>query len=124
MLKTRPLERHRASFSGPPAPQTGESWKSQSRPLLARHGPFPTVRYLLCDSAFILVGRCFNAAVGAPERSAYPLLNSLLGAIGMTLRPKVFCLSEIADQLEPLGLVEVLNSACRTYQSSMSNSSC
>ena len=32
------------------------------------------------------------------ERSYYPPLTNLLNAVGGTLRPKVFCVSEMADQ--------------------------
>ena len=40
--------------------------------------------------------RASGAATG--ERSTYLALGNLLNAIGATLRPKVFCLSEMADQ--------------------------
>ena len=32
------------------------------------------------------------------ERSYYPALEGLLGAVGATLKPKVFCVLELADQ--------------------------
>ena len=35
---------------------------------------------------------------GTGERSTYPPLSNLLNAIGATLRPKVFCIVELADQ--------------------------
>ena len=35
---------------------------------------------------------------GTGERSTYPALSNLLNAIGATLRPKVFCIVELADQ--------------------------
>ena len=40
--------------------------------------------------------RASGAATG--ERSTYPALANLLNAVGATLRPKVFCVSELADQ--------------------------
>ena len=40
--------------------------------------------------------RASGAATG--ERSTYPALANLLNAAGATLRPKVFCVSELADQ--------------------------
>ena len=43
--------------------------------------------------------RLVRASGGATgERSTYPALNGLFRAIGATLRPKVFCVQEIADQ--------------------------
>ena len=43
--------------------------------------------------------RLIRASGGATgERSTYPALNGLFRAIGATLRPKVFCVQEIADQ--------------------------
>ena len=40
--------------------------------------------------------RASGGATG--ERSTYPALANLLNAIGATLRPKVFCVTELADQ--------------------------
>ena len=40
--------------------------------------------------------RASGAATG--ERSYYPALAGLLGAVGRTLKPKVFCVLEPADQ--------------------------
>ena len=43
--------------------------------------------------------RRLRASGGATgERSAYPALANLLNAVGATLRPKLFCVSEMADQ--------------------------
>ena len=43
--------------------------------------------------------RLVRASGGATgERSTYPALNGLFRAIGATLRPKVFCVQEVADQ--------------------------
>ncbi len=33
-----------------------------------------------------------------PERSYYPALSNLLNAVGVTLKPKVFCVGDLADQ--------------------------
>ena len=33
------------------------------------------------------------------ERSYYPVLANLLGAVGRTLKPKVLCVLEVADQV-------------------------
>ena len=35
---------------------------------------------------------------GTGERSSYPALANLLNAVGATLKPKVFCVTELADQ--------------------------
>ena len=35
---------------------------------------------------------------GTGERSSYPVLANLLDAVGATLKPKVFCVAELADQ--------------------------
>ena len=43
--------------------------------------------------------RRIRASGGATgERSYYPPLNNLLGAVGATLKPRVYCVSEIAEQ--------------------------
>ena len=43
--------------------------------------------------------RRMRASGGATgERSAYPALSNLLNAVGGTLKPKVFCVVEMADQ--------------------------
>ena len=36
------------------------------------------------------------------ERSYYPPLPNLLNAVGATLKPKVYCVSEVAEQGAPL----------------------
>ena len=38
------------------------------------------------------------SGAATPERSLYGPLGNLLTAIGATLRPKVFCVQELADQ--------------------------
>ena len=40
--------------------------------------------------------RASGSATG--ERSYYPPLNNLLGAVGATLKPRVYCVSELAEQ--------------------------
>ena len=43
--------------------------------------------------------RQIRASGGATgERSYYPPLNNLLNAVGATLKPKVFCVGELAEQ--------------------------
>ena len=45
-----------------------------------------------------LISAAVRASGGAPgERSYYPALAGLLGAVGGTLAPKVFCVLELAD---------------------------
>ena len=39
-----------------------------------------------------------STGAATPELSTYPALANLLNAVGATLRPKVFCLSQMADQ--------------------------
>ena len=56
-------------FQGLLPQDTCESWKSQPRPLLARHGPFPTARHPLCCGADVLEGFSVPAGVSYPERS-------------------------------------------------------
>ena len=44
------------------------------------------------------LGRVRASGGGTGERSSYPALANLLNAIGATLKPKVFCVSELSDQ--------------------------
>ena len=49
--------------------------------------------------AYLAELRLVRASGGATgERSAYPALSNLLNAVGESLRPKVFCVSELAEQ--------------------------
>ena len=49
--------------------------------------------------AYFVDLRRIRASGGAtPERSYYPPLNNLLNAVGDTLRPKVYCVSDLAQQ--------------------------
>ena len=42
--------------------------------------------------------RCVRASGGATGERSYPALTGLLGTVGATLKPKVFCVLELADQ--------------------------
>ena len=42
--------------------------------------------------------RIYSSGGGTGERSTYPALANLLNAVGATLKPKVFCVIELADQ--------------------------
>ena len=44
------------------------------------------------------LGRMRASGGGTGERSSYPALANLLNAVGATLKPKVFCVAELADQ--------------------------
>ena len=44
------------------------------------------------------LGRVHASGGATGERSNYPALAALLNAVGATLKPKVFCVSELADQ--------------------------
>ena len=39
-----------------------------------------------------------STGAATPELSTYPALANLLNAVGATLKPKVFCLSQMANQ--------------------------
>ena len=56
-------------FRGLSTGYTRESWKSQPRPLLARHGPYLTARHPLCRCADVPEGHRVLAGVNYPERS-------------------------------------------------------
>ena len=50
------------------------------------------------EAYFTDMGRVHASGGGTGERSYYPALANLLGAVGDTLKPKVFCVLEGADQ--------------------------
>ena len=50
------------------------------------------------DAYFADLGRVHASGGATGERSSYGPLSNLLNAIGSTLKPKVFCVGELADQ--------------------------
>ena len=50
------------------------------------------------ETYFIDLGRVRASGGATGERSSYPALVNLLNAVGATLKPKVFCVVELADQ--------------------------
>ena len=59
----------------------------------------PTKRLLAAAEAYFCELRRVHASGGATaERSYYPALAGLLGAVGATLKPRVFCVLELTDQ--------------------------
>ena len=50
------------------------------------------------ENYFKELGRIHASGGATGERSSYPALANLLNAVGATLKPKVFCVSELADQ--------------------------
>ena len=50
------------------------------------------------ENYFKELGRIHASGGATGERSSYPPLAALLNAVGATLKPKVFCVSELADQ--------------------------
>ena len=50
------------------------------------------------EAYFTELGRVHASGGATGERSSYPPLAALLNAVGATLKPKVFCVSELADQ--------------------------
>lgn len=50
------------------------------------------------EAYFADLGRVRASGGGTGERSYYPALANLIGAVGRTLKPKVFCVLEGADQ--------------------------
>ncbi len=50
------------------------------------------------EAYFKELGRMHASGGATGERSSYPALAALLNAVGATLKPKVFCVSELADQ--------------------------
>ena len=53
---------------------------------------------LAVEAYFKELGRVHASGGATGERSSYPALAALLNAVGATLKPKVFCVSELADQ--------------------------
>ena len=59
----------------------------------------PDKKLIAAVEAYFADLRRMRASGGVTgERSYYPALASLLGAVGDTLKPKVFCVGELADQ--------------------------
>ena len=50
------------------------------------------------EAYFVDLGRIRASGGATGERSYYPALAGLLNAVGATLKPKVFCVGELADQ--------------------------
>ena len=50
------------------------------------------------EAYFVDLGRVHGSGGATGERSSYGPLTSLLNAVGSTLKPKVFCVGELADQ--------------------------
>ena len=50
------------------------------------------------ENYFVDLGRVRASGGATGERSSYPALANLLNAVGATLKPKVFCVVELADQ--------------------------
>ena len=50
------------------------------------------------ETYFADLGRVYGSGGATGERSSYGPLTSLLNAVGSTLKPKVFCVGELADQ--------------------------
>ena len=53
---------------------------------------------LAVEAYFVDLGRIRASGGATGERSYYPALVGLLNALGATLKPKVFCVGELADQ--------------------------
>jgi hypothetical protein len=61
--------------------------------------PEPNTKLTAAVEACLSHLRVIRASGGATdERSYYPPLANLLDAVGSTLRPKVFCVTELAQQ--------------------------
>ena len=61
--------------------------------------PGPNTKLTAAVEAYFAHLRSIRASGGATdERSYYPPLSNLLDAVGSTLRPKVFCVTELAQQ--------------------------
>ena len=59
----------------------------------------PNKKLIAAVEAYFADLRRVRASGGATgERSCYPAVANLLGAVGRTLKPKVFCVLEAADQ--------------------------
>ena len=53
---------------------------------------------LAVETYFADLGRIRASGGATGERSYYPALAGLLNAVGAALKPKVFCVGELADQ--------------------------
>ena len=53
---------------------------------------------LAVEAYFVDLGRIRASGGATGERSSYGPLANLLNAVGATLKPKVFCVGELADQ--------------------------
>ena len=61
--------------------------------------PAPNTKLITAVETYLTDLRRIRASGGATgERSYYPALSALLDAVGATLKPKVFCVTELADQ--------------------------
>ena len=61
--------------------------------------PAPNTKLTTAIETYLTELRHARASGGATgERSSYPALAGLLTAVGATLKPKVICVSELADQ--------------------------
>ena len=64
--------------------------------------PAPNTKLTAAVETYLTELRHARASGGATgERSSYPALAGLLTAVGATLKPKVICVSELADLLDP-----------------------
>ena len=61
--------------------------------------PAPNTKLITAVETYLTALRQIRTSGGATgERSYYPALSALLDAVGATLKPKVFCVTELADQ--------------------------
>ena len=93
----------RSAGSGrpPPTSMTPRDWRPRRPPEDARKRNMPqsTSKLAAAVEAYFDHLRLIRASGGATaERSYYPPLVNLLNAVGGTLRPRVFCIGEMAQQ--------------------------
>ena len=90
----------------PRPPDAPPTHRRRGRPHLAFPAPFgdivpmppPAARLTAAVQAYLTDLRTIRASGGATgERSYYPPLSNLLNAVGAALRPKVTCVTELAD---------------------------
>ena len=100
--------REKARLRGlpPRPPDAPPTHRRRGRPRLAFPAPFgdivpmppPAARLTAAVQAYLSDLRTIRASGGATgERSYYPPLSNLLNAVGAALRPKVACVTELAD---------------------------
>ena len=53
----------------------------------------------IVEEYFSMLRLTQSTGAATPEQSTYPALINMLNAVGATLRPKVFCLSQMASQV-------------------------